>query len=164
MVVIFRVLDLRFLDYCMFWVVCNLVYFGFFRFVEFIVSSFVNFLFVIYLGVDDIVVDLDMFFLCLRIRIKVSKIDSFRKGCYVYIGKGEFFLCVIRFLLVYLSLRGNELGFLFLFRDGRLLIRVILLLWLRDILVLVGFYGKFFSYSFRIGVVTVVVRNGILDY
>lgn len=138
MMVIFRVLDLIYSDYCMFWAACNLVYFGFFRLVEFTVFNLVSYVFVIYLGVVDVAVDFYLFFSCLRFRIKVLKIDFFRKGCFLYIGKGEFSFCVIFFLLLYLILRGDVLGLLFLFRDGRFLFRVLLILWLRGILFVAG--------------------------
>ena len=52
----------------------------------------------------------------------------------MHIGKGEFPLCAIRSVLAYLSLRGNESGPLFLFRDGRPLTCATLSSWLRDIL------------------------------
>ena len=112
---------------------------------------------------DNIAVDSDTFPTCLRIRIKASKTDSFRKGCYVHIGKSEFPLCAICSLLAYLSLRGNDPGPLFLFHDGRPLTCALLSSWLRDILASVGIHGKFSSHTFRIGASTVAARNGIPD-
>ena len=164
MVAIFRALDLRLPDHCMFWAACNFAYFGFLRSAEFTVPSLANFSPAIHLGVDDIVVDSDTSPSCLRIRIKASKTDPFRKGCYMHIGKGEFPLCAIRSLLAYLSLRGNDPGPLFLFRDGRLLTRATLSSWLSDILASVGLHGKFSSHSFRIGAAMVAARNGIPDH
>ena len=143
---------------------CHLAYFGFLHSAEFTVPNLASFSPAFHLGVDDIAVDLDTFPACLCIRIKASKTDLFRKGCYVHIGKGKFPLCAIRSLLAYLSLRGNDPGPLFLFHDGRPLTRAILSSWLRDILASVGIHGKFSSHSFRIGAATVAARNGIPDH
>lgn len=90
MVIIFIVFDVNGLDYCMFWVVRCLVYFGFFSFAEFIIFNLVSFILFIYFGVVDIFVDFYLSFLCFRIRIKVFKTDLFRKGCFMYIGRGSF--------------------------------------------------------------------------
>ena len=95
---------------------------------------------------------------CLRIRVKASKTDPFRKG------KGEFPLCAIHSLLAYLSLRANDPGPLFLFGDGQPLPCAILSPWLRDILASVGIHGKFSSHSFCIGAAMVAARNGIPDH
>ena len=101
---------------------------------------------------------------CLRLRIKASKTDPFRKGCFLHIGKGEFPLCAIHSLLTYLNLRGDAPGPLFLFKDGRPLSRALLTSWLRDILSSAGIQGNFSSHSFRIGAATVAARNGIPDH
>ena len=113
---------------------------------------------------DDIAVDSNISPSCLRIRIKASKTNPFRKVCFVHIGKGEFPVCAIRSLLAYLSLRGNDPGPLFLFHDGQLLTCAILSSWLSDILASVGINGKFSSHSLCIGAATVAARNSIPDH
>ena len=100
----------------------------------------------------------------LRLRIKASKTNPFRKGIFLHIGRGEFPLCAIRSLLAYLTLRGNAPGPLFLFRDRQPLTRALLTSWLRDILSSSGIKGNFSSHSFRIGAATVAARNGIPDH
>ena len=101
---------------------------------------------------------------CLWLRIKASKTDPFRMGCFLHIGRGELPLCAIHSLLVYLTPRGDAPGPLFLFRDRRPLTRALLTLWLRDILSSAGIQGNFSSHSFRIGAATVAARNGIRDH
>lgn len=119
MVVVFRALDLSLPDHCMFWAACNLAYFGFRHSEELTVPNLASFSSAIHLGLADIAVDLDVSPLCLRVRIKASKTDTFRKGCFVYIVRGEYPLCTIHSLLDYRSLRGDDPGPLFLFRDGQ---------------------------------------------
>ena len=163
MMVIFRALDLTHLDYCMFWAACNLAYFGFLRLAEFTVPNLASYVPAVHLGVADIAVDSrwSPSYLCLR--INASKTDRFCKGCFLHIGKGEFLLCAIYSLLAYLTLRGDALGPLFLFRDGRLLSHALLTSWLRGILSAAGIQGIFSCHGFRIGAATVAERNRILD-
>ena len=164
MMVIFRALDITHLDHCMFWAACNLAYFGFLHSAEFTISNLASYVPAIHLGVADIAVDSHSSPSYLRLRIKASKTDPFRKGCFVHIGKGEFPLCAISSLLAYLTLRGDASGPLFLFRDGRPLSRALLTSWLRGILSGAGIQGNFSSHSFRIGAETVAARNGIPDH
>jgi len=44
----------------------------------------------IHLGMANIAFDSDFSPSCLRIQIKASKMDPFCKGCFMYIGKGDF--------------------------------------------------------------------------
>ena len=160
MMVIFRALDITHPDHCMFWAACNLAYFGFLRSAEFTVPNLASYVPAIHLGVADVAVDSLSAPSCLRLRIKASKTDPFRKGCFV----GEFPLCAISSLLAYLTLRGDASGPLFLLRDGRPLSRALLTSWLRGILSAAGIQGNFSSHSFRIGAATVAARNGIPDH
>ena len=118
----------------------------------------------IHLGVADVVVDSHLSPSYLRLRIKASKTDPFRKGCFLHIGKGKFPLCAISSLLVYLTLRGDVSGPLFLFRDERPLSRALLTSWLHGILSRAGIQGNFSSHSFRIEAAMVAARNGIPDH
>ena len=164
MMVIFRALDVSLPDHCMFWAACSLAYFGFLRSAEFTVPNLASFSPSIHLGLADVAVDSTSSPSCLRLRIKASKTDPFRKGCFLHIGRGEYPLCAIHSILAYLNLRGNAPGPLFLFRDGRPLTRTSLTSWLRDILASAGISGNFSSHSFRIGAATVAARNGIPDH
>ena len=162
--VIFRALDLTHMDHGMFWAACNIAYFGFLRSAEFTVPNLASYVPAIHLGVADVAEDSHSSPSCLRLRIKASKTDPFRKGCFLHIGKGEFLLCTIHSLLTYLNLRGDAPGPLFLFTDGRPLSRALLTSWLRDILSSAGIQGNFSSHSFQIGAATVAAGNGIPDH
>ena len=156
----FSSFGLTHLHHCMFWAACNLAYFSFLRSAEFTIPNLVSYVLAIHLRVADIAVDSHSSPLCLRLRIKASKTDPFRKGCFLYVGRGVFPLCAISSMLAYLNLRGDASG-LFLFRDGRPLSRALLTSWLRGIL---SAAGNFSSHSFRIGAATVAARNGIPDH
>ncbi|XP_068743127.1 uncharacterized protein [Montipora capricornis] len=164
LMIIFRSLDLSIFDHCMFWAACNLAYFGFLRSAEFTVPNLASFTPALHLSVGDISVDSDANPSCLRVRIKASKTDPFRKGCFVHIGRGRFPLCALQAVLAYLAVRGNSGGPLFLFQDGRPLTRAVLTARLREILAGAGVLGNFSSHSFRIGAATVAARNGIPDH
>ena len=164
LMIIFGALDLSVFDHCMFWAACNLAYFGFLRSAEFTVPNLASFSPALHLCVCDISVDSDISPSCLRVRIKASKTDPFRKGCFVHIGKGRFPLRALQAILAYLARRGNSGGPLFLFQDGRPLTRAVLTARLREILAGAGVPGNFSSHSFRIGAATVATRNGIPDH
>ena len=162
MVVIFKALDFNIPDHCLFWAACCLAYFGFLRSAEFTVPKLASFSPSIHLGVADISVDSHSSPSCLCIRIKASKTDPFRKGCFVHIGRGT--MHTLQSLLSYLTIRGNGPGPLFLFQDGRPLARALLTDWLHRILSSAGIHGNFSSHSFHIGAATVAARNGIPDH
>ena len=164
MLVIFKSLDLSIPDHCMFWAACNLAYFGFLRSAEFTVPNLSSFSLDTHLGVPDIAFDSVVAPTCLRVRIKASKTDPFRKGCFLHIGRGSYPLCAIRALVAYLAIRGGAQGPLFLLCDGRPLSRVLLTDWLRRILSSSGVQGNFSSHSFRIDAATVAARNGVPDH
>ena len=117
----------------------------------------------IHLGLADVALNSMSSPSCLRLHIKVSKTDPFRKGCFLHIGRGEFPLCAMRSPLAYLTLRGNALGPVFLFHGRQPLTCALLTSWLRDILSSVCVQGFFSSHSFRIGAATVAAKNGIPD-
>lgn len=164
MLIIFKSLDVSSPDHCMFWAACNLDYFGFLRSAEFTVPKLSNFSPDIHLGVPDIAFDSVVAPTCLRVRIKASKTDPFRKGCSLHIGRAIYLLCAIQALAAYLAIRSNAGGPLFLFRDGRPLSRVLLTDWLCRLLSSAGIQGNFSSHSFRIGAATVAARNGVPDH
>ena len=118
------------------------------------------------LGVQNIHVamDSDTNPLCLCIRIKASKTGPFHKGCFIHIRKGRCPLCALQAVMLYLSIRGNSGGPLFLLQDGRPLSRALLASWLRQIMVAAGIPGNFSSHSFCIGAATVAAHKGIPDH
>ena len=164
LMIIFNSLDLSLPDHCMFWAACTLAYFGFLRSAEFTVPNLASFSPALHLGVVDLSVDSDSHPDCLRVRIKASKTDHSRKGCFIHIGKGSFPLCAFQVVMAYLVVHGNSGGPLFLFQDDWPLSHVLLTGWLREILARAGVPGNFSSHSFRIGAATVAARHGIPDH
>ena len=148
----------------MFWAACNLAYFGFLRSAEFTVPNLASFSNALHLNVQDIAVDSDTNPSCLQVRIKASKTDLFRKGCFIHIGRSNYPLCALQLVMAYLSVRGNSGAPLFVFQDGRPLSHTLLTSWIRQILAKVGIPGNFSSHSFRIGAATVAACNGIPDH
>ena len=59
----------------------------------------------------------------LKVRIKASKTDPFRKGIDIFLGLTSNELCQVTAVHAYLARRGSKEGMLFRFKDGRLLIR-----------------------------------------
>ena len=151
MQVIFKALDLKLFNHAMFWAACTLAYFGFLRSAEFTVPNLSNFSTSIHLQVSDLAFDNLTKPSCLRVLVKASKTDPFRKGCHVHIGRGRFPLCAVSAIAVYLNIRGDSPGPLFLLDDGRPLSRELLTSWLRSIFTGAGIAGNFSSHSFRIG-------------
>ena len=93
MLVIWKSLNLQLPDHCMFWAASTLGYFGFLRSAEFTVPSLASFSPSIHLGVQDIAVDSSTAPSCIRVTIKASTTDPFRKGCSIHIGLGKYPLC-----------------------------------------------------------------------
>jgi len=164
MLVIWRSLDLRLPDHCMFWAACSLGYFGFLCASEFTVPNLSNFPSSLHLGVQDIAVDSPLAPSCMRIKIKGSKTDPFQKGCLIHIGVSWHPLCAVHAVMTYLALRGDAPGPLFLFQSGQPLSRSVLTNWLRQIVVSARIPGNFSSHSFCIGAATVPARNGVPDH
>ena len=100
----------------------------------------------------------------MRIRIKGSKTDPFRKGCFIHIGLGKYPLCAVHAMMTYFAARGDAPGPLFLFANGQPLTRTRSTDWLRQIMTSARISGNFSYHSFRIGAATVAARRGIPDH
>ena len=99
----------------------------------------------------------------LRINIKGSKTDPFRKGCFIFIGRGRNLICAVDAVLAFLHRRGGGLGPLFIRKNGQHLTRELLSTWLKRILGSAGVQGNFSSHSFRIGAATAAAQAGAPD-
>ena len=108
MLLIWRSLDLRLPDHLMFWAACSLGCFGFLRASEFTVPSLASFSPSLHLGVQDIALDSLSAPLCIRLKIKGSKTDPFRKGAFIHIGRGRPPLCAVHSVISYLASRGDR--------------------------------------------------------
>ena len=99
-----------------------------------------------------------------RIWIKQSKTDPFRKGIGIYLGKTSSDLCPVTALLKFLIVRKKGEGPLFRYQDGRLLTRPRLVEAVRAALREAGLDdAKYCNHSFRIGAATTTAAKGIKD-
>ena len=100
----------------------------------------------------------------LKLRLKASKTDQFRKGMDVVVGRTNNKLCPVAAVLAYLAVRGNGLGFLFKFQDGKLLTKPHFVAAVRDALGAAGLDPKAFAgHSFRIGAAATANTCGLND-
>ena len=100
-------------DHVMLWAACCLGFFGFLRAGEFTVNSSFNP--AVHLSLGDIQADSLVNPTCFKVHIKCSKTDPFRKGCDIYVGRGNSSVCPIVALSNHLALRGPAPGLLFQF-------------------------------------------------
>ena len=99
-----------------------------------------------------------------KLNLKASKTDPFRKGVEVVLGKTDNELCPVTALLAYLALRGSGPGFLFLFADGRPLTKQRFIQRVRQALSAVGVdSSRYAGHSFRIGAATTASARGLND-
>ena len=110
MLIIWQFLDLSLPDHMMFWAACSLGYFGFLRASGFTVPNLSSFSSSLHLSAQDIVVDSSSAPSSMRIQIKGSKTDPFRKGCFVHIGLVKYPLCAVHAMVTYLAARGDAPG------------------------------------------------------
>ena len=89
MLLTFKSLDLKLSDHCLFWAACRLAYFGFLQASKFTVSNLKSFSPSCHLTLKDVFFDLLVTPSLLRVNIKVSKIDPFRRGPAIHIGGGK---------------------------------------------------------------------------
>ena len=75
---------------------------------EFTVPSLLPFSSGVYFSLTDITIDSCESPTCVCIRLKVSKTDPYRKGCFIGTGKGLNPLCVIQTLVAYLTITGTR--------------------------------------------------------
>ena len=157
-----RSLHLNTVDHFMFWAACTLAYFSFLRSSEFTVSLLSAFNPSCHLQVKDVSVGSAVAPMCLKLCIKASKTDPFRRGTFIHIGQAKPPLCTLDALLQCLNLRGDSPGPLFLLQSGQP--RSLLTSCLRQIMDNAGIQGNFSSHSFQIGAATVAARYGEPDH
>ena len=151
-------------DYKMLWSACCLAFFGFLRAGEFTVPSDSGYDASTHLSWGDLAVDNPAQPSTLSIRLKASKTDPFRKGITLYIGKVPSNICPVAAMLAYLLVRGQQVGPLFQFKDGRPLTRHKFVVAVRDALKRAGIRAdKYAGHSFRIGAATTAAARGIED-
>ncbi len=152
-------------DAKMLWAAACMVFFGFLRAGEFTAPSDSNVDLAVCLTFSDVAIDSHTAPTLVRVHLKQSKTDPFRKGVDVFIGRTGKDLCPVAAILAFLAARGNASGPLFTFRDGKLLTRQRLVSHLRRALDGMGVdQSKYCGHSFRIGAATAAAAAGMEDY
>ena len=99
-----------------------------------------------------------------KLNLKASKTDPFRKGVEVVLGKTDNDLCPVTALLAYLAIRGSGPGFLFLFSDRRPLTKQRFIQRVRQALSAIGVdSSQYAGHSFRIGAATTASALGLSE-
>ena len=102
----------------MLWAICTVAFFGFFRLGEIIPSGSHSDP-MQHLARGDIAVDDRENPSLLQVHLKISKTDQLRKGTDIYIGKTDDDICPVAAVLVFLAVRGQIPGPLFICHDGK---------------------------------------------
>ncbi len=148
----------------MLWAACCLGFFGFLRSGEMTVPTESGYDPGVHLSIEDIAVDDPVRPRVVRVSIKHSKTDPFRKGIHLFLGRTQSDICPVKALVNYLVVRGRKKGPLFLFPDGVCLTRQRLVTVVRDAIRKAGLDPtKYCGHSFRIGAATTAAKNGLED-
>ena len=145
----------------MIWAACCFSFFSFLRAGEICTSSNAIFDPGCHLSQADISIDDPSHASILRICIKQSKTDAFRKGVHIIVGATGDCLCPVAAVLQYLAIRGKERGPLFHFSNGSALTRQN---FVSSALSGIGLQMSLYSgHSSRIGAATTAAAQGIGD-
>ena len=151
-------------DVKMLWAACCLGFFAFLRIGEMTVPSEEGYDPAVHLSWGDVAIDDPASPSVLRVTVKQSKTDPFRRGVDLFLGKTEKEVCPVQALLGYMVSRGCGDGPLFVYKDGRYLTRQRLVEALRGALEEAGLdCAKYCGHSFRIGAATAAAKQGIED-
>ena len=151
-------------DYVMLWAACCLGFFGFMRAGEFTLCCSQVFDASLMLTVQDIAVDRHANPSMVRVHLKQSKTDPFRKGVDIFLGTTNCDLCPVAALLAYLAIRQARPGPLFVFKNNSPLTRDKLVAAIRSALSQAGVdTSRFTGHSFRIGAATSAAQAGLED-
>ena len=151
-------------DAFMLWAAVTTCFFGFMRSGEMTLPSETSFDPSSHLTFGDVTVDDISTPQIVKLRLKASKTDPFRKGVEIVLGRTNNSLCPVAALLSYLAKRGNKPGFLFLFVDDRPLTKSRFILKIREALSHLGIdSSQYAGHSFRIGAATTAAAQGIPD-
>lgn len=148
----------------MLWAAVTVCFFGFFRSGEITVVSDSAFDIGTHLTFKDITVNSISDPQSMKIHLKTSKTDPFRRGVDVFVGTTGNLLCPVSAMLSYLVVRGSEPGFLFKFSNGHLLTKQRFVESVRQALSSAGLDPKLYAgHSFRIGAATTAGACGLSD-
>ena len=148
----------------MLWAACTTCFFGFLRSGEITAPTTRTFDPTYHLTLEDISVDNPCQPGAVRVHIKASKTDPFRKGVNIFLGRTSNLLCPVAALLAYVAIRGKSPGPLFCMANGAYLTRDLFVSEVRKALVAAGVdQSKYSGHSFRIGAATTAASAGIAD-
>ena len=106
---------------------------------------------------EDVAVDSHTHPSIIRLHFRYAKMDPFGKGVDIYLGASGSAVCPVMALLGFLAVRPSVMGQLFVWKDGKALLRPVFLAQLGVALRAAGFSGR----SLRIGAATAVAVAGI---
>ena len=151
-------------DTKMLWAACCLAFFGFLRVGELTSPDDASYDPSVHLSFADIAVDDPARPSFVRVAIKQSKTDPFRRGVDLFLGRTGNDLCPVGAILNFLVARGPQSGPLFAFADGRLLTRRRFVEAVKGALTAAGIDERRYNgHSFRIGAATTAAAKGIED-
>lgn len=151
-------------DSKMLWAACCLAFFAFLRVGEMTVPDDSSYDCQVHLSFGDIAIDDPKCPTFVRLTLKQSKTDPFRKGIDLFVGQTGAELCPVAALLDYMCARGAQPGPLFMYGDGRPLTRKRFVEEIREALKGAGIdEKKYCSHSFRIGAATTAASKGLED-
>ena len=151
-------------DGLMLWAASCTGFFGFLRAAEFTTPSKAAYDPGAHLSLSDVALASHTKSEVVRITIKASKTDPFRKGVQVYLGKTGADICPVSALVSYLAVRGAAPGPLFVFVNGTPLSRLALVQHVRSAISAAGIDASPYSgHSFRIGAASTAAKNGVED-
>lgn len=151
-------------DKIMLWAACCTCFFGFLRSGEVTVRSQKEYDPEAHLSDGDVSLDSQSNPSVVRVRIKASKTDPFRKGVFVFLGITGNDLCPVAAMAAYLVIRGRNPGPFFRFQSGVPLSRELLVRHVRAALREKGIDDtKYAGHSFRIGAATSAAAVGVED-
>lgn len=151
-------------DFIMLWAASCTCFFGFLRSGEVTVPSMSEYDPEGHLSEGDVSLDSQSEPSVVRVHIKASKMDPFRKGVYVYLGKTGNELCPVVAVAAYLAVRDRQSGPFFRFASGTPLSRE---LFVKHIRIALRPYdlevSSYSGHSFRIGAATAASAAGVED-
>lgn len=150
------------IDHRMLWAAVTLAFFGFMRAGELTTPSENAFDPLVHPTLEDVSVDEVLNPRSVKLRLKASKTDPFRRGVDIVVGTTGNKLCPVSAMLSYLAVRSKKSGPLFQFANGGHLTKARFVGEVRKALTLTGLNPlNYAGHSFRIGAATAAAAGGI---
>ena len=151
-------------DIKLIWAACCLAFFAFLQVGEMTTPDAKSYDPGVHLCLSDVAVDNARNPSFVRISVKQSKTDPFRRGICLFVGRTDSDLCPVAAILSFLLCRGSAPGPLFRFASGEYLTRKRFVELVRAALTRAGVdQSKYCGHSFRIGAATTAAAQGIED-